>query len=197
MGCAAAPAIPNRARWCDDWRPCWPRRELTPPHYRYCAIPCSEWREPRWAAQRPPAILSRTTVLRPVSQPRLLATRTGVSRFFVASRPAGAPVACDGPRSGPSDPEPGTVVRRLAALRAASGLAPLTTGFAVNHVARGRKLPMGCAAAPAIPSWARWCGDWRPCWPRRELTPPRYRYCAIPCSEWPEPRRAAQRPQRS
>ena len=40
--------------------------------------PTSLW-EPacsrRWAAQRPPAILVQTTVLRPVSQPRLLATR--------------------------------------------------------------------------------------------------------------------------
>ena len=68
-----------------------------------------------------PAILSRTTVLRPVSQPRLLATRTAVNLFFVASTPAGAPVACDGLHSGPGDSEPNTVVRRLAALRAASG----------------------------------------------------------------------------
>ena len=30
-----------------------------------------------WAAQRPPAILIQTTVLRPVSQPRLLATKIG------------------------------------------------------------------------------------------------------------------------
>ena len=48
-----------------------------------------------------PAILSRTTVLRPVSQPRLLATEIALNAAFVASR-----LACDGLRSGPGDTEP-------------------------------------------------------------------------------------------
>ena len=45
-----------------------------------------------------PAILIQTTVLRPVSQARLLATGIVVNRLFVASR-----LACDGLRSGPGD----------------------------------------------------------------------------------------------
>ena len=52
-----------------------------------------------------PAILSRTSVLRPVSQPTgapagLLATGIVVNGLFVASR-----LACDGLRSGPGDPQ--------------------------------------------------------------------------------------------
>ena len=48
-----------------------------------------------------PAILIQTTVLRPVSQPRLLATGLAVSGVFVASR-----LACEGLRSGPGDSDP-------------------------------------------------------------------------------------------
>ena len=48
-----------------------------------------------------PAILIQTTVLRPVSQLRLLATGPAVSGVFVASR-----LACDGLRSGPGDSDP-------------------------------------------------------------------------------------------
>ena len=132
MGCEAAPAVRSHPRGCAGWRPCGPRRELTPPHYR----------------------------------PTPSSVASGASH--------------DGLRSGPGDPEPFTVVRRLATLRAASGLAPLTTPVAVIRVARGRKLPMGCEAAPAVLSRARWRGIWRPCGPRRELTPPRDRPALSP-----------------
>ena len=173
------PAIQSRARWFGNWRPLPPASGLAPLTTGFAVSHVARGRELPMGCAAAPAILSQSRRCgdwRPC-WPRRELTPPHI-RFCAI--PVASCASCDGPRSGPGDLGPGTVVRRLAAVPAASGLAPPTTGFAVSHVARGRELPMGCAAAPAILNQSRRCGDWRPCRPRRELTPPHYRLCADP-----------------